>query len=368
MRKSDYKADSSAKNKKYRNSKDFQELLSVSSMEMSPERCPYYRKCKTLQSNNNPKSNFESEEPGFSKITSRTNTRGYSGFELESDSIYKGKMLGFEPKELSGGEGTSQKHESTLIDKEVKGRLRNSLAVHSRKQQGPQCRVKTSLTLSEDRRGDLFDAENSKYLSSGDYTEAMSKQAKKTMTHTIENIDEESAEMTSMGQISKEGRNSAQEHELREAFIENLREMVTGVFRDLREELQDSSERQLQQILQEKDKAAKLREKHEKGGFISEKAQEVLKIQDKMLVSLSNLLGGQLKQSNKVKGMLIDTLMFLDKQVLEVSKIQRVMDQRRNFPEASSKELKSSPSGGINRKRLRRVKTRNRSEEWTSKM
>lgn len=311
----------------------------MSSSELSPEKGLRFQKSHTIRSGKNPKSiNFEGGENTNSRLISRTNTRGLSGVELESDSIYKGKMLGFEQKELSGGETASQKHESTLIDKEVKGRLRNSLAVRSKPKGDPMIRVKTSLTLSEDRRmGDLFDPENTKYLSSGDFTENYGNGMKKQVIQNIENIDEESGEGMSKVNSSSVGAHWQQEHELRDAFIENLREMVTGVFKDLKRELQDSSEAEVFKILQERERTTNLQAKYQKNGLISEKASEILKIQDQMLMSLSSLLGSQLTQSNKVKGMLIDTLMFLDKQVLEMSKIQRIMDKKKkNFGPAKS--------------------------------
>ena len=321
------------------------ELLSDSSSDLSPEPSAFYKKSPTIQSHNNQKvSHFETEEPSLSKFMSRTNTRGLSGLELESDSIYRGKMHGFEPKELSGAETTSQRQESTLIDKEVKGRLRKSLALNSRKAPERRSEVKTSLTLSGDRRiGDLFDQDTSKYLSSGDYTETISKKVKKFLVNGIENIDEESVQSTIKSGISLEETSRLKEEELREAFIGNLREMVTGVFKNLKEELQDTPDLQFHKILKERERLIKMRESQKKKETISEETKEILRTQDKMLLVLSNLLGSQLQQNNKVKGMLIDTLMFLDKQVLEVSKIQRVMAKRckRLFQEQEDVRRKS---------------------------
>jgi hypothetical protein len=345
MSNSEYKISDSTSRKKYPESETAKELLSVSSMEFSPEKSRKYHRTRTGKSTAQSKSNnFDFQENGNSKTITRTNTRGFSGVELESDSIYKGKMLGLEHKELSGAETTSQKHESTLIDKEVKGRLRNSLAIPAKTSKDQMYRVKTSLTLSEDRRmGDLFDPEHRKYLSSGDYTDKPIQPVKKVLVQNIENIDEESAEGTSGRRESRTQQHSMQEHDLREAFIENLREMVTGVFQDLKQELQDSSEIELLEILKERERTTTLTSKFESNGLISEKANELLKEQDQMVVSLSNLLGAQLKQGNKVKGMLIDTLMFLDKQVLEMSKIQRIMDhQRRTQREKTEHYLQKS--------------------------
>ena len=321
------------------------ELLSDSSSELSPEASAFYKKSPTIQSHNNQKvTHFETEEPSISKFMSRTNTRALSGLELESDSIYRGKIHGFEPKELSGAETTSQRQESTLIDKEVKGRLRKSLALNSRKAPERRSEVKTSLTLSGDRRlGDLFDQENSKYLSSGDYTETISKKVKKFLVKGIENIDEESLQNTIKSGISLEESNRLKDEELREAFIGNLREMVTGVFKDLKKELQDAPNMQFHKILKERERLIKMRDFQEKKEAMSEETKEIIRTQDKMLLLLNNLLGSQLQQNNKVKGMLIDTLMFLDKQVLEVSKIQRVITKRRNEPyqEQENVHLKS---------------------------
>jgi hypothetical protein len=331
MHKSDYRTENTGKKRIPNYQNKAHELLSDSSMELSPEKSAFYKKNKAQQSHKNTKSiNFENEERVMSKGTVRTYTRGYSGAELESDSIYKGKTLGFEPKELSGGEGTSQRHESTIIDQEVKGKLRKSLAL-PRKKMHPNENVKSSLALSEDRKDfNMYDQDTNKYLSSGDYTDLISKHRPKASINKFENIDEESAETGTQKSIAI--RYSHQENELREAFIENLREMVTGVFRDLKHELQDSSEKQLQKIMKDKERVAVLKETINKDDRVSETTREILKIQDQMMIGLGNLLGTQLRQNNKVKGMLIDTLMFLDKQVLEVSKIRRMINQQKNSP------------------------------------
>jgi hypothetical protein len=341
MNRSDYRTEKNGKKKAPDYPNQAQELLSDTSMELSPEKSAFYQKNRAQQTQNNTKSiNFDTEEPVLSKGTNRTYTRGYSGVELESDSIYKGKVLGFEPKELSGGEGTSQRHQSTLIDKEIKGKLRKSLVL-PRKGVNRNSDVKTSLALSEDRKDlNLFDGDV-KYMSSGDYSEFMGKHQPKPSVIRIEDIDEESEEANTLTQKSIGVRYSHQERELRVAFIENLREMVTGVFRDLKQELQDSSEKQLMKIMKDKERVAVLKETVNEDEHLSESTREILKIQDQMMITLGNLLGSQLKQNNKVKGMLIDTLMFLDKQVLEVSKIRRVINQQKKTPRTNESDTES---------------------------
>ena len=84
--------------------------------------------------------------------------------------------------------------------------------------------------------------------------------------------------------------------------------------------------------MKDKERVAVLKETITNDDRISENTREILKIQDQMMIGLGNLLGTQLRQNNKVKGMLIDTLMFLDKQVLEVSKIRRIINQQKNSP------------------------------------
>lgn len=341
MNKSDYRTENTRKKRNTDYSNRAQELLSDTSNELSPEKSAFYQKKKTQQLQNNNKSiNLDHEEVRLSKGTNRTYNRGYSGVELESDSIYKGKEFGFEPKELSGGEVASSRDQPTLIDKEIKGRLRKSLVL-PRKGVNRNPDMKTSLALSEDRKDlNLFDGDT-KYMSSGEYKDFLGKPQVKLSMNKIENIDEESMETGSLTQKSIGVRYSHQEQELREAFIENLRAMVTGVFRDLKQELQDSSEKQLMKIMKDKERVAVLKETEDDNENISETTKEIIKIQDQMMITLGNLLGSQLKQNNKVKGMLIDTLMFLDKQVLEVSKIRRVINQHKKSPRTNESDSQS---------------------------
>ena len=94
-------------------------------------------------------------------------------------------------------------------------------------------------------------------------------------------------------------------------------------------------------IMKDKERVAVLKETADDNQNISETTKEIIKIQDQMMITLGNLLGSQLKQNNKVKGMLIDTLMFLDKQVLEVSKIRRVINQQKKSPRTYESDSQS---------------------------
>lgn len=309
------------------NANRVRELLSDSSLEASPEKSPFSQNHKFQRSQQIKKnSKFEMDDHTRTKTITRTNTRGLSTAELESDSIYKEKLLGLELKELSGGESASQRYQSTLIDKEVKGKLRTSLAL-PRKDSGKHFEIDSNLALSEDRgKCDSYPSKKRKFPFPDAFKIGFGKRENKTTINEFENIDEESGEVRSVTQQSKTVQYSHQENQLREAFIENLREMVTGMFMDLKLELQNSLESHLQKIVKDKERVAVLKESLGSGQKVPEEAKEVIKIQEQMLTCLGNLLGWQQQQNNNVKRMLIDTLTSLDKQVLEVNKIRRVMN------------------------------------------
>ena len=269
----------------------------------------------------------------LSKIRIHAGTRKFSALDFESDSIYKGKSLGFDHKELSIGEGISLGKGSSLIDKEVKGNQRKSLEFHLKSRNKSKKGTQNSLALSETPNTlEIFKNRNMGYMSSGEFHRKRLKKPKAlTMDAGFENIDEESKDAgTPLCKSPFESIGNF-EREIREAFIGNLKQMVNEVFQQLREEIGDSNETALQNLIKEKGVADSMGNKLLNSEQLPIDLKEFKEKNDHSFLMLNNLLSNHMQKSNKLKGMLIDVLMFLDNQVVQVSKIRRVVRETKEF-------------------------------------
>ena len=235
----------------------------------------------------------------------------------------------FDQKELSGGEGISIKTGVNLIDKEVKGsKVGKSLIIDTLRPNSESVSTTNKIhgsLLDEHKSQDIFEIKTMGYMSSGEYTDRRRQVVQQVFIDGIESIDEDSREELTASTPPLLEPMVKIENDIREGFILNLREMVSEVFVELKKKSSESCEDTLKRIAGEREKAAEYKRKVNLDVKKSVNFEQFDRAQENSFELMNGLLISQMEKGNRMKGILIDVLIFLDQQVLQLSKIQRMV-------------------------------------------
>ena len=261
-----------------------------------------------------------------------------SGIEVESGSIYREKRLGLERQELSVGEGVSLKGGLTLIDKELRARLGKSIESEFQHSGGKTKSealppYKSSLTFSSTVKKVETEMPHpqSQYMSSGEFNFGPNP-VNNLYIKGFENIHEDSKEYytTNPGSKITTPNQTGLETEMQETFFGSLKDVVAVIFAQIQEHVSAPTEPTLQRLMEDKTHLAASKSSVLKGMNRS-KIEDLLAKHDLLLARMDEQLGDQMQKPNLLKRLLIELLMFLDLQVLGMSKVRKLFHDNKHF-------------------------------------
>lgn len=266
---------------------------------------------------------------------------------MDAESIYREKRLGIERPELSVGDGVSLKGGLTIIDKELRARLGKSTGSEfghllNKAKSEALSEGRTSLHFSSAPKKPETDGPHppSQFMSSGEFNYGH-QPANNLFIKAIENIHEDSKEYYPTTPHSKLtiATDTRIETEMQENFFASLKDVVSVIFKEIQEHASTSSESVLQGLMEHKNKLA-FSKKSVLKKMSKSKVEDLFLAHESLLAKMDAQLGEQMQKTNLLKRLLIELLMFLDLQVLGMSKVRKLVSENKQYSAVNSPSSK----------------------------